>query len=337
MRRSWFVIVSLCGLAPLACGRLGFDEGNHALDAAPTADAPAGDADPGPLVECPAGFLSVPAHDELGVPAFCVMQFEAKAWSDTNGDMTVEPGEIDADGCGTPACTADWGSDTELPVSAPAGIPWRAVSARTAAAACEKIGPGFHLVANREWMAIARDVERVGANWSGGVPGAGRIAEGRTDGSKGSDGLTYAAVTDPADPYSDTGDSAAEAPGSGEEQRRTLALRNDLVIWDFAGNVQEWIDWTAGAPFDPPPACVAAELPAFGCAGMVPDDYDSSVGTYDSAQGVGMILGGSGNAARRSGQNGDRDSGFAGIYALNMNRNVGETFPGTGFRCVYRP
>ena len=266
------------------------------------------------------------------------MRFEAKAWQDINDDGAVSPDEVDGDGCDDACtvcddtCLSSWEDGSRIPVAVPSGIPWRNATQVHAYAMCRSLGPGFDLMANREWMTVARDAELQGANWSGGAPGAGRLVEGNTDGSE------VLSVSDPNDEYSDTGNSAADAPGAGWEQRRTLHLGNGTVLWDLPGSMQEWVDWTLGPPLDGPPSpCAGAELNAFTCAGYVYDDFNSTTGTYDSQQGVGWVLGGSGNAARRGGQHTDRVLGYAGIYALNMNRFTGDTFPATGFRCVYRP
>lgn len=254
---------------------------------------------PGPA--CPQGFVGVRGSVALGTADFCVMQFEAR-----RANSTASVG--------------------------PQGTPWVDITATAARAACQAMGPSFDLISNPEWMTIARDAEGVGVNWSGGAPGAGRIVEGQTDGSPD----LNPGVTDASDPYSDTGNSAADPPGGGWEQRRTVVLSTGGVVWDLAGNVQEWIDWRTGGALDGAPPCAGGELPALACAGYANDDYNSAAGTYDSSIGVGLVIGGAGNAARRSGQNGDRPPGYAGIYALNMNRFVDDTFPATSFRCVLR-
>jgi hypothetical protein len=67
------------------------------------------------------------------------------------------------------------------------------------------------------------------------------------------------------------------------------------------------------------------------------DDFQSSTGTYDSANRVGYLIGGSGTAVRRGGQDTDFDQPNPGIYGINFNRNItGDRFPSTGFRCVMR-
>jgi hypothetical protein len=300
--RSLFVLVA-------ACGRLDFDR-------LPTDQPPPG-------ARCPEEMVLVGGNAALGTGDVCVMRFEAKARDATTG-------EVAATGCDA-ACTPNSLVDTHVPAAVPDGEPWHTIDALTAQRACRSLGAGYDLMSNREWMTIAREVELVGANWSGGVPGSGRMIEGNTD-ATGS-----AAVTDPSDPYSDTGNGEIDPPGAGWEQRRTVVLANGEVLWDLPGNVQEWIDWTVGGDLDGAPTpCSGDELPAFSCPSIAFDDFNSSTGAYDSTNGVGTVIGGNGNATRRGGQQSDLSLGIAGIYALNMNRFTDQVFPGTGFRCVLR-
>jgi hypothetical protein len=293
-----------------ACGRFDFD--------------PLADAATSTLPACPDGYAAVAGDASLGSSAFCAMRFEAKARS-------LMGGAIAAAGCDA-TCSPNSLVATHAAASAPEGHPWIEIDAVHARERCRALGDGHDLMSNLEWMTIARDAELVGANWSSGIAGAGRMVEGATDG----DG--NGAVSDPEDPYSDTGNSAADPPGAGWEQRRTLELSTGDVLWDLPGNVQEWVDWTLGDALDGAPTpCAGNELPAFTCPGIAYDQFNSRTGTYDSTNGVGRVLGGAGDATRRGGQRSDRSLGYAGIYALNMNRFAGDVFPATGFRCVYRP
>jgi prepilin-type N-terminal cleavage/methylation domain-containing protein len=69
----------------------------------------------------------------------CIMQYEAKG--KTSGIATSKAGEA----------------------------PWTGISQENAIKECEKINA--HLITNAEWMAIARDIEAQGANWTNGVVG----------------------------------------------------------------------------------------------------------------------------------------------------------------------
>lgn len=319
---------ALIAVALAACGRLGFeptpanvDGGDAGGDAGTDAGGDAM-ADAGEPFACPAGYVAVPGATELGTADVCVMRTEAKAWNDANSDGLVTSDEIAADGLPTVA---------SLPVGEYAGVPWRSISASAAFAACRGLGAGYDLISNREWMTVARNAEVVGANWSSGTPGTGRVVEGNTDGGPES------GISNPLDGYSDTGNSAADPPAAGWEQRRTLVLSTGGLVWDLPGNVQEWVDWTLGGPYDGAPACTNRELTEEPCAGYVDEDYNSASGMLDRTHGAGFIIGGNGDTARRGGQVADRTQGLAGIYSLNMNRFVDDTFGATGFRCVFRP
>ena len=305
MRRAGVLVLA-------ACGRLEFEPIDASTDASPDAAS-----------LCAPDYVYLAGNAALGTSPFCAMRFEAKA-------RDIATRAIDPVGCDA-ACNPNSFVTTHEPASVPEGVPWNQIDAINAQLRCRALGAGYDLMSNREWMTIARDAERVAANWYGGVPGAGRMVEGMTD------FIGYGAVTDPTDPYSDTGNSSAEPPGLGWEQRRTLELASGDVIWDFPGHFQEWVDWTLGDSLDGAPTpCADGELTAFACAGVADDDFNSSTGTYDSTNGVGFILGGIGNATRRGGQVNDIQLGIAGIYGLNMNRNVDNVFPGTSFRCVLR-
>jgi hypothetical protein len=326
----WFT----CCLVLLAgCGRTALPDNAIVDDDPPPEGDGDGDVtDSGPsLPTCAAGYVPVAANAELGTNAFCVMRFEAKAGRDDDIDGVIEDSEIFVEGCVGACDTGDWAQMDYVPVASPVGLPWRGVSQTRAFERCAALGATFGLISNREWMTIARSAEQTPENWSTNVVGSGRMVNGHINGP------AIAAVTDPADPYSDTGDSAS-GDVSSWSQRRTLVLATGDVVWDLPGNVQEWVDWTLGDPLDGPPiGCASNELPLFTCSGVAREDYDSAAGTYDSTFGVGRILGGDGGAARRGGQNGDGGNGLAGIYGMNMNRFPTDVFPSTGFRCVQRP
>lgn len=279
---------------------------------------PEGDEDqpPDQAMECPEGFVAIRGSEQLGTTDFCVMQFEAKAWLDANADGAVSNDEIVPDGC----------SEGCVPVSAATGTPWRSLSQADAYATCATAG--YALMSNREWMTIARSAEANRRNWTTGTVGRGRMFEGNTTGG-------YAGA-DILDPYAGTSHTANDSVGNGFECRRTLILEDGTVIWDMPGNVQEWIDWTTGEPLDGPPTCNTNDLSTFACSGVANDDFNAATGSYDRTFGVGIVIGGSGGAARRGGQSGDHGSGFAGAFALNMNRDPTFVNGSTGFRCVLR-
>ena len=305
-------------------------------DAGPP-DAGPPDAGPPPGPSCPSGYILVPGDSTLGSVAFCVMQFEARAWLDANGDGAVDVPELQAEGCDE-SCTSGWGDATHTPVPSHQARPWRSIDADAASERCRSLGPDYDLMSNLEAMTIARAAEAEPSNWMGGVVGAGGMYEGNTDGP-----ASYAAYGDPADPYDSTGNAPDDPVGAGREQRRTQLLPGGAVIYDFAGNVQEWADADpTAAGFDlvpftcPGGAHDFAEL-ATVCPAIPEASYAPATGVYDRSDGVGAWLGGAGGALRRGGQAGDGPAGLAGVFAFNINRDASFSAGGTGFRCVFRP
>ncbi len=155
------------------------------------------------LTTCPVGMIPVPAD---GVnPAFCVDKYEAK-----NVDGKAR--------------------------SLASGTPWADIDQNAARAACVAVGK--RLISNDEWLQIARNVENVGWNWSGGSVGSGNMSDGHSDNSPGN---SLAAGSDD-DPCYGTGNSCSTTVW--HNQRRTYKLSNGEYIWDFGGNVWQWIDET---------------------------------------------------------------------------------------------
>ena len=172
---------------------------------------------------CPDGYVVVPGNAELGTHNFCVMKYEAK---NVGGVATSQA----------------------------ASLPWASITWNAAKVECESLGSGFHLMTEEERLTIAHNVEFVASNWNSSVVGTGFLYSGHNDNSPSS---RLAADTDDGNGYSGTGDSLSSCDGSynnfvaGDDttsgracagQRRTLNLSNGEVLWDFAGNVWEWVD-----------------------------------------------------------------------------------------------
>ena len=129
---------------------------------------------------CPDGYILVPSNSEVGVQNdFCVMKYEAKAWNDVNSDDIIDYGEVNANGCNEVDCTTDnWGLSNHIPVSMPENHPWRKIDQASAKSECTSLGANYDLISNPEWMTIARNVESVDTNWSGGSVGSGCLFRG---------------------------------------------------------------------------------------------------------------------------------------------------------------
>ena len=172
---------------------------------------------------CPDGYIIVPGNSELGTKNFCVMKYEAKNVSD-------------------------------VAISQAASTPWFNITWNAAKVECENLGSGYHLMTEEERLTIAHNVEFVASNWNSSVVGTGFLYSGHNDKSPPN---SLAADTDDGNGYFGTGDNLSSCDGSYNYfaasddttsgracagQRRTLDLSNGEVLWDFAGNVFEWVD-----------------------------------------------------------------------------------------------
>jgi len=157
-------------------------------------------------VICPIGFIVVPGSSTYGTSDFCVMKYEAKQVSAT------------------------------VPISRASGLPWVSIDyPNTISYSANVEGcTGCHMITEAKWLTIAQNVLQVATNWSGGAVGSGYIYSGHNDGSPGN---SLEADANDLNGYYGTGNTT-------NNQKRTLTLSNNEVIWDFAGNVYEWVDAT---------------------------------------------------------------------------------------------
>jgi formylglycine-generating enzyme required for sulfatase activity len=291
---------------------------SSALDASTLGAAPADEE-----------WIVVPANaGGMGLDAFAVMKYEAKAFNDANTNSTVDGGEVDP--VGTAAATG-----THVPVSTADNQPWRNIHAIDSAAECESLGANYHLISNPEWMAIAREVEMQDANWTGGTEGSGCLFRGNSGeatvgtGSLVTDSCGYNATTDPEQ-------------GSGRDLRAKHVLSNAEEIFDISGNLYEWTDWdkdTIGFQMAPNTStCASGELPAIACGVLADADYNTNNGAYERTEGVGFfyrdLFGFNGAAARGEYFLSGVD---AGAFSLTLFYWPLMTNSNNGFRCVYRP
>lgn len=268
-----------------------------------TANAVTSNTATGTIGTCPVNYASVPGNTALGTTGFCVMQFEAR----------------------------DVGSVATSSASDPL---WTNIGRTNAKTACTNLGTKYDLIANNEWMTIARNVERVAANWTSGVVDSGMLYRGASDNTPGSPQI----VSDTSNIYNQTGNSSADAEGAGKEQARRLTLANGQYIWDFAGNAWEHVDYskTTGMQ-DAPNTCNQndVELNVVNCAALPVDAYMPVNGTLDSIYGVGKFYASLAGGLKRGGSH--NSSSGSGIYAYRTTNNNTTTSGDTGFRCVWRP
>ncbi|MAE58439.1 MAG: hypothetical protein CME69_06135 [Halobacteriovorax sp.] len=251
------------------------------------------------LISCPTGYIPVAGNSTLTTNGFCVMQFEAK----NIGGIATSQASI---------------------------TPWRSISITNARTNCRALGSGYDLISNMEWMTIARDVEKVNSNWSGGSVGSGCIKSGNT-------GLNSANCSyNGANPES----------GSSRNTLARLDLSNNYQIWDFSGNLYEFVDWTTGGSLQqaPSPSCEVPwrEILSVNCATIDDDELKplnpAGASNYNSSRGIGRYSGNTymtGNVVRRGG--GYDSAVNAGPFSMLVNGSTSWSNSKVGFRCVYRP
>ncbi len=239
---------------------------------------------------CPSGFIRVPGSITYGTSDFCVMKYEAKQASAT------------------------------VPISDATSLPWASISQTNAAAYAPNVAgcTGCHLISEAEWMTIAQNVLSVPSNWSGGAIGSGYIYSGHNDNTP---AAAQAADIVDSNGYLGTGQSAPS------NQRRTLALTNNEIIWDFAGNVYEW---TSGQMTGGEPAGMSSwayyewNVVSGGSFAVNPYPYGTGIigsNNWTSVNGVGKIYGLSSDLTLHGfAHGGGWDYGVnAGILALDLN------------------
>jgi hypothetical protein len=223
-----------------------------------------------PQKSCPAGFIPVPGNKLYKTGDFCVMKYDAKCADTANPNVGLGPQPGDT--CSGLSVTGGYAGvyknngqncactnqNNKQIVSTKTGFPitYIAMSDNTqnnAKAYCQS--QGWHLITNNEWMTIARNVEQVKDNWCdkngtncGFPPGTrGKIlVNGYNDAlnepgdSAGGIGALIAGE-DSQGCFGTTTDGSNVCGGK-NSQKRTLTLNNKNILWDFAGNVWQWVD-----------------------------------------------------------------------------------------------
>lgn len=285
-----------------------------------------------PQKKCPDGYI--PESN------FCVMKYDAKC---TNTDPKCVTGEgvykNDAPGC---ACEGNY-QVVSTAVGAPITfIPEDDGTEVSAKAYCKNIGA--HLMTNSEWMSIANDAAANPANWCGrdgtncgNPPGtAGKIlANGHND-STPSKALEAGADSDP---------TFGTLPNP---QKRTLTLSNGEVIWDFAGNVWQWVDAQIARKDEPHSKSIGEGGIGWVWAEFQTVKYDRNLmpvnPNWNSSQGVGRIFhynlpGDSDPTIYTYIKGGNWRHGYdSGAFTVHMQPVPGKTdIDDVGLRCVTDP
>jgi hypothetical protein len=294
-----------------------------------------------PVKKCPDGFIKV--ND------FCVMKYDAKC-SNTDPKCVTSEGvyKNDAPGC---ACEGKYRIVSQPEGSPITFIPEDDGTKTSAKAYCQNMG--WHLMTNPEWMEIANDVASVSANWCsqngtdcGNPPGAsGKIlANGHNDSSP-NKALPAGPDNEPCYQTVTNGSNACGEKGS---QKRTLELSNGQIIWDFAGNVWQWIDTIVERKNEP-----RSIIPGLGNIAWtwaefqtVPESslYSPPDKTWSSKNGVGRIyhynsIGDTDTTLYTFIRGGNWRHGYdSGVFTIHMQPVPGKTgIDDVGFRCTVSP
>lgn len=208
-----------------------------------------------------------------------------------------------------------------VPVSKEKLAPKQNISGVEAFQACKKLGDNFSLISNKEWMAIARNLEKVDDNWTGGSVSLGCL----NTGNSGDSICGYNASTNP-----DYGKNR-------NSNRYILKLSNNQLIYDFSGNLEEWVDFDKDLDGIQKvnTACseINKDIELFYCAELIDEEYNSEYG-QPSSLGMGKVSIDSKGGLKRGGHY--LSSNKAGIFSFYANSNLEESNSLFGFRCVYR-
>jgi len=201
---------------------------------------------------CGTGYVWIPGSATYNTSDFCVMKYEAKI--DTNGDGIGDTSQ--STGYNTWPADAYPISSTRKLVSSAAGYPVANISQNIAIAAASNASyvsgctTSCHLISEAEWMTIAQNMISVPDNRADAsldlVDGLSRFYSGHNNYHPdnalvaGPDSSPYFGTS-----YSAT-DTAREVSGTPNyTQRRTMYLTTGQVMWDFAGNVEEYTSGVA--------------------------------------------------------------------------------------------
>ncbi|MEF2176098.1 MAG: prepilin-type N-terminal cleavage/methylation domain-containing protein [Candidatus Absconditabacteria bacterium] len=213
----------------------------------------------------------------------------------------------------------------------------------------------YHLITNNEWMAIARNAEQQGTNWTSGIKGNGGLYRGNVDISDNMSWSSFAA----SGIFSSAAGSDNSPRGIGVIGNRLHVLSNGIKIWDMSGNVWEHVNksnlpstsnlrtnntWNSNT-IRVSNACGGTNWYSFYNNDGVAQCNYTNLYTYDNmgpstpnlnmSNGIGRIYSSnniSNNVYFRG--SGGSDISFAGIFTLHLGLEVPTILDSIGFRCA---
>lgn len=243
-------------------------------------------------------WLAVPGDSSLGTMGFWVQKYEAKNVS-------------------------------SLPTSQPAGSPWTSITQTGAKNRCEALGAGYHLLTMPEAQTISRNIENNAWNWTGGAVGSGGLWRGHTDGDPNASQVADTTGDPDDDPYVGTGNTTPSI------ERRVHQLSSGQYLWDWSGNLFEWVDMT----------CTAGAGSGYWYSSAWVEWSDTNLsdyekvragpaGAYTSTHNTGKYYGctSTGNAVLRGGY--WANGANAGVFAFGAYNDPLLVYDAFGFRCA---
>ena len=262
---------------------------------------------------CPTGYIPVPSLPPYTNTGFCVAKYEMK---NVGGIATSQ------------AALTPWVSIPRGTLPTTVGGAWKA---------CRDLGSGYDLISNAQWQTIARNIADQPSNW-GTAEGAansvtaynGELSRGHSDNAPSSALVANADDTQGCD---GTGQTCSNTNWS--SQRRTHVLSNGQVIWDFAGNVYEWVKDDNNASQGANGWISTMNLNDSRQNNFGNDQFCGSPNSGNYC-GFGYGVTNSSVGAVYRGGNWAYGSG-AGVFAASL--DIGPTFSSTniGFRCIFQP
>lgn len=266
---------------------------------------------------------------------------------------------------------------TKKPVSKPQSRPWTNLSRENAISACQSLGTNYDLISNEQWQILAKEIASNKVNWmtansKGEYSPSAAIAQGQvnqgnafnrvstsadsTTFNKSNYALLYSASTE--DEKNVCGNlTPCTTAGAGGTlinksfyMKRTHTLSNGKVIWDLAGNANEWIKDDAPGPVALDSFMWMTNLPSSNVLNY--REYSNGEGLACSPVTSPVSNRGCGYGLFRTAPSGSARAVIRGGGAFVIDRSavtfalggIFSTFAGigtaahpqTGFRCVYK-